>query len=74
MHAQPMIKALNLLDGDPDAFDKNLVVVFGNHEFDDKDPGLLLGRVAQSDFAWVSSNVRYCSTKDSEKETISLFW
>ncbi len=66
LRAQPMIKALNMLDGDPATFDKNLVVVFGNHEFDDKDPGILLGRVAQSDFAWVASNVRYCSTKDSE--------
>ncbi|GAX59328.1 5'-nucleotidase/2',3'-cyclic phosphodiesterase and related esterase [Candidatus Scalindua japonica] len=65
LRAQPMIKVLNLLDGDPAAFDKDLVVVFGNHEFDDKDPGLLLGRVAQSDFAWVSSNVRYRSVKDS---------
>ncbi len=65
LRAQPMVKALNLLDGDPAAFDKHFVAVFGNHEFDDKDPGLVLGRVAQSDFAWVSSNVRYRSTKDS---------
>jgi 2',3'-cyclic-nucleotide 2'-phosphodiesterase (5'-nucleotidase family) len=61
LRAQPMIRALNLLDGDPAAFDPNLVVVFGNHEFDDRDPGVLLGRIAQSDFAWVSSNTRYRS-------------
>ncbi len=71
MRAQPMIKVLNLLDGDPAAFDKNFVIVFGNHEFDDKDPGILLGRLAQSDFAWVSSNVRYRSTKDSKGEPFS---
>ena len=71
LRAQPMIKALNLLDGDPAAFDNNFVVVFGNHEFDDKDPGILLGRVAQSDFAWVSSNVRYRSAKDSYGEPFS---
>jgi len=59
LRGNPMIRTLNLLDGDPAGFDPSLVVVFGNHEFDDRDPGLLLGRVAQSDFAWVSSNTRY---------------
>jgi 5'-nucleotidase len=59
LRAQPMIRILNLLDGDAAAFDPNLFATFGNHEFDDRDPGLLLGRIAQSDFAWVSSNTRY---------------
>ena len=62
LRAQPMIRVLNLLDGDPDAFDPNMFVVFGNHEFDDRDPGTLLGRAAQSDFSWISSNTRYRST------------
>lgn len=62
LHAQPMIRVLNLLDGDAGAFDPNLFVTFGNHEFDDRDPGVLLGRIAQSDFAWVSSNVHYRSS------------
>jgi 2',3'-cyclic-nucleotide 2'-phosphodiesterase (5'-nucleotidase family) len=61
LRAQPMIRVLNLLDGDAAAFDPNLFVVFGNHEFDDRDPGTLLGRIAQSDFSWVSSNSRYRS-------------
>jgi 5'-nucleotidase len=61
LRAQPMIKCLNLLDGDPARFDPKMVSTFGNHEFDDLDPGLLLGRLAQSDFRWVSSNVRYRS-------------
>lgn len=71
LRAQPMIRALNLLDGNPAAFDQNFVAVFGNHEFDDKDPGIILGRVAQSDFSWVSSNVRYRSTKDAPGEPFS---
>ncbi len=71
LRAQPMIRALNLLDGDPAAFDQNLIAVFGNHEFDDKDPGIVLGRVAQSDFSWVSSNVRYRSTKEAPGEPFS---
>jgi 5'-nucleotidase len=71
LRAQPMIRTLNLLDGDPAAFDPNLVVTFGNHEFDDRDPGLLLGRVAQSDFAWVSSNVRYRSVASAPGQPLS---
>ena len=61
LRAQPMIRILNLLDGDPAAFDPNLFATFGNHEFDDRDPGLLLGRIAESDFSWISSNTRYRS-------------
>lgn len=61
LRAQPMVRVLNLLDGDPAAFDPNLIATFGNHEFDDRDPGVLLGRLAQSDFTWLSSNTRYRS-------------
>ena len=61
LRAQPMIRCMNLLDGDAGAFDPRMFVTFGNHEFDDRDPGLVLGRVAQSDFRWVSSNIRYRS-------------
>ena len=71
LRGNPMIRALNLLDGEPAAFDPALVVVFGNHEFDDRDPGLLLGRVAQSDFAWVSSNTRYRSTATATGQPFS---
>lgn len=71
LRAQPMVRTLNLLDGNPCAFDPDLIVVFGNHEFDDEDPGLLLGRVAQSDFQWVSSNVRYRTVKKSGGESFS---
>lgn len=72
LRAAPMIRVLNLLDGDPASFDPDLFVVFGNHEFDDRDPGMLLGRVAQSDFSWVSSNVRYRSVKSAPGEALSL--
>lgn len=63
LQARPMVDMLNLLDGDPAAFDPYLIVTFGNHEFEEEDPGILLGRIAQSDFRWVASNVRYCSAK-----------
>jgi 2',3'-cyclic-nucleotide 2'-phosphodiesterase (5'-nucleotidase family) len=71
LRGSPMIRALNLLDGNPAAFDPSLVVVFGNHEFDDRDPGLLLGRMAQSDFAWVSSNTRYRTVATAPGEPFS---
>jgi 2',3'-cyclic-nucleotide 2'-phosphodiesterase (5'-nucleotidase family) len=71
LRAAPMIRVLNLLDGNPAAFDPDLFVVFGNHEFDDRDPGVLLGRVAQSDFSWVSSNVRYKTAKSAPGEALS---
>ncbi len=71
LRAQPMIRSLNLLDGDPGAFDPYTVVTFGNHEFDDRDPGLVLGRVAQSDFTYVSSNVRYRSAGKGPEQPLS---
>ncbi|HSD71215.1 MAG TPA: bifunctional UDP-sugar hydrolase/5'-nucleotidase [Thermoanaerobaculia bacterium] len=71
LRAQPMIRIMNLLDGDPAAFDANLLVTFGNHEFDDRDPGLLLGRIAESDFGWVSSNTRYRSAKSDPGKPFS---
>src|SRR5262249_25386170 len=71
LDARPMIEVMNLLDGDPVARDPRLVVTFGNHEFDSKDPGVLLGRIAQSDFSWVSSNTRYVTAKGSPGEPFS---
>jgi len=71
LKADAMIKVLNLMDGNESTFDDNMVVVFGNHEFDDPDPGVLLGRIAQSDFAWISSNVRYHSSEISSGSPFS---
>ena len=52
----PMIEALNLLDGS-EAFDERLFVTPGNHEFDHPEPRVLFDRIAQSKFAWISSNI-----------------
>jgi len=71
LKADAMVRVLNLMDGDAGAFDDKLLVVFGNHEFDDPDPGVVLGRIAQSDFAWVSSNTRYRSSEQSPGEAFS---
>jgi 5'-nucleotidase len=71
LRAAPMIRCLNLLDGDAAAFDPRLVVIPGNHELDDKDPGLLLGRMAQSDFEWVTSNVLYRTSKGAKGRPLS---
>ena len=61
LEARPMIDVLNLLDGDEAKEDLGLVVTFGNHEFDDKDPRILLERLKESSFQWVSTNVRWCN-------------
>lgn len=57
--AEAMIEVMNLLDGRTDAFDPNLIVTFGNHEFDQDTPDVLAARLRESDFRWVSSNVYY---------------
>jgi 5'-nucleotidase len=67
----PMIRCLNQLDGDSAGYDHKMVVTLGNHEFDGKDPADLLGAIAQSDFAWVSSNVFYRTCKDGPMEPLS---
>lgn len=60
LEARPMIEVMNLLDGDEAAFDPRLVVTFGNHEFDDRDPRILLERLRDSRFHWVATNAQYC--------------
>ncbi len=59
LDAKPMVECLNLLDGDPAAFDPRLFVVFGNHEFDPPAPFILIDRLKQSDFSWLSSNIYF---------------
>lgn len=68
LRGRPMIDAMNRLDGDENAFDPRLFTTFGNHEFDDKDPGVVLGRMAQSDFTWLSSNVEYKTAPGAASE------
>ena len=64
LKGEGMVDALNALDGS-EAFDPHFVATFGNHEFDDRDPAVLLARLGQSRFSWVSSNIRF---RDSEAE------
>lgn len=64
LKGEAMVDALNALDGSEE-FDARFVATFGNHEFDDRDPAVLLDRLAQSRFSWVSSNVRFRAS-DSE--------
>lgn len=56
LKGEPMIEALNLLDG-ADGFDERLFVTPGNHEFDNPDPQILFDRIAQSKFTWLASNI-----------------
>lgn len=58
LEARSMIRCMNLLDGDAGGFDENLIVTFGNHEFDHKSRDLLAARILESGFRWVSSTVR----------------
>ena len=57
LDAKPMVEVMNLLDGDPAVFDERLIVTFGNHEFDKSDPAILVARLRDSAFEWVSANV-----------------
>ncbi|HND32345.1 MAG TPA: metallophosphoesterase, partial [Myxococcota bacterium] len=55
-----MIDSLNRLDGDPQAMDERLVVVFGNHEFDaskEADGPKLDARIEASQFTWLDSSI-----------------
>ncbi|HEX7829481.1 MAG TPA: bifunctional UDP-sugar hydrolase/5'-nucleotidase, partial [Thermoanaerobaculia bacterium] len=58
---KPMIDVLNLLDGDASKFDEKMMVTFGNHEFDPSDPKVLLERLNESQFNWVSTNTKWCN-------------
>jgi len=66
LEAKPMVDILNLLDGDPNKFDPNLIITFGNHEFDKSDAKILLERLKESQFEWVSTNADYCDPECSE--------
>jgi 5'-nucleotidase len=58
LEGRAMVAALNRLDG-ADGHDDRLVVGFGNHEFDARDPAVLFGRLAESEFGWLSADVAY---------------
>ena len=67
LEAKQMIDVLNLLDGDASKSDPNLIVTFGNHEFDKSDPKILLERLAESQFTWVSANARQCNPQCDQR-------
>jgi 2',3'-cyclic-nucleotide 2'-phosphodiesterase (5'-nucleotidase family) len=67
LEAQPIVDVMNMLDGDPDEFDPGMIVTFGNHEFDNKDPNILLSRLRESQFEWVSTNTRQCNPECSRR-------
>lgn len=59
-----MVEMLNMLDDGKPArrFDDRMFVVFGNHEFDNADcrkPEILRQPVAESDFTWLATNIRF---------------
>jgi 2',3'-cyclic-nucleotide 2'-phosphodiesterase (5'-nucleotidase family) len=58
-----MVDVLNGLDGDFEAFDEQLFVTFGNHEFD-LDAEALDARIAESGFRWLGTNVRFALDED----------
>jgi 2',3'-cyclic-nucleotide 2'-phosphodiesterase (5'-nucleotidase family) len=61
LDAKSMVDVLNLLDGDAAKFDPRMVITFGNHEFDKSDPKILLDRLNDSGFNWISTNARWCN-------------
>ncbi len=57
-----MIQTLNVMDGQSNAFDNNMLVTWGNHEFDKgrmKHVPLMNDLVDQSEFIWLGSNIQW---------------
>lgn len=57
---QQMVDMMNRLDGDAQQFDRNMFVVFGNHEFDKaslKHAELLSARINEAQFQWLDTNL-----------------
>jgi 5'-nucleotidase len=59
---EAMVATLNRLDGS-DGFDERMFVTFGNHEFDPRDRSVLLLRMAESRFRWLTANLRFRPTE-----------
>ena len=61
-NGRAMIETMNHLDGQADHFDEDMVVVFGNHEFDKgrlKHVPLMNDLLQQSEFTWLDSNIEW---------------
>ncbi len=64
---EAMIDVMNQLNGANLGFDENMIVTFGNHEFDKsklKYLPLLQARIDQSDFTWMDSNINWLHDKE----------
>lgn len=66
-NGEQMVDVMNLLDGDPQGFDRRLFAVIGNHEVEKKkaeDAALLDGRVEQSQWTWLAGNIEFAEGSD----------
>jgi|CXWL01.1.fsa_nt_gi 2',3'-cyclic-nucleotide 2'-phosphodiesterase (5'-nucleotidase family) len=66
---EQMIAAMNVLDGDAQAFDPRMFVVFGNHEFERprlRDAAFLDERIERSQFGWLGANVSFVNGPGGE--------
>lgn len=57
-----MIQTLNMMDGKLQQFDNNMLVTWGNHEFDKgrmKHVPIMNGILEQSEFTWLGSNINW---------------
>lgn len=64
-----MIDVMNVLDGDPDAFDDRLVVTFGNHELEKPQmtyAATLDARIEESAFRWLGTNLTFAAGEDGK--------
>jgi len=62
-----MIDVMNQLNGPNNKFDNNMIVTFGNHEFDKsklKYLPRLQQRIDESDFLWLDSNINWLRDKN----------
>lgn len=66
---EQMVALMNDLDGDPNADDERMVVVFGNHEFEKtkmKDAPILAKRIEESQFRWLAGNLTFKPGEDGK--------
>ena len=72
-NGESMIHVLNFLDGFSPQFDDDMIITFGNHEFDKgkmKYMSNLQQRIDESEFNWLDSNINW--KRDDELGVITL--
>lgn len=63
-----MIQTMNQLDGKANQFDSNMLVTWGNHEFDkdkNKHIPIMNDLLAQSEFIWLDSNITWANNNQA---------